>query len=271
MVRSAIKSIIRYLKIYGLWFKMSLVEFTTYRISFFIGMAVEIGYQVSSVVFFMIIFGNVNEIAGWSYEEIMFLTGLDIVTSEVVLGSFSIFNLRRLPEKIKNGDLDVELLKPINSLFNLSVSKPYVASILSTFTGVFLMFWFGVRSGASISIVQIIAGVLIIICGVMLAYSIIVILSSFTFVFVNNDRLPYLGEKIVFFKESPHHVFRGPFKVIFFYILPVVFMASVPTTTILRGVDWGYLGLAFVLAGVFLTIAVLTWNRMIKFYTSASS
>ena len=71
-----------------------------YRFSFLVELFVEVGYQIISVLFLVVIFSNVKEIAGWSYAEMLFLTGLNIVSFELFLAGTLVFGLWRLPEDI---------------------------------------------------------------------------------------------------------------------------------------------------------------------------
>lgn len=261
----------KYPKIYLTLLKYSFIEGTTYHISFLIQLFVEIGYSFALILFFYVIYSNIKEIVGWNYNEILFLLGLSIIADEVLLGAVSIFNLRRLPDKIRTGEIDFTLLKPIHSLFHLSLGKPYFTSFLSVIPGCYLMHYSIKQLGLGIEFFDLISGLFIFICGLIIGYSILVIISSLSFVFINAKPLPKIAENIMFYNERPHQVYRGFLKLIFFYIFPVVFICSIPSSAILRGVEPEYLLLSFILASVFLFGSVKIWNRLIKNYTSASS
>lgn len=266
------KNLIKYLKIYKTLFKYSFIQSTAYRASFIFQMIVELGYQVVIVVFFVVIFGNVKEIAGWDYNQILFLTGLNVVASELIIGSIFIFGLWRLPTAIKDGDIDVALLKPVNALFNLSLARPYFASILAALPGFGLMWYAASRMDISISLGAILLGVLLFICGLVIAYSIAVIFSSLSFYFVSATGLPKIAEQIIVqYKTNPFDVYQGALRILFFFIVPVVFISSVPAAAMIRTLDPIMIILAPVFATVLLLLAVKTWNKMIKYYSSASS
>lgn len=141
-----INKLLKYIKIYFKLFKFGFILATAYRASFLIEILVELGYQIGFILFFVGVLMNVKSIGGWTYHEVMFLAGLSIVVSEVTLGAIYVFNLSRLPEKIKNGEIDTILLKPINSLFYLSLGLPYFASFVSCLTGIYVM-WISVVNG----------------------------------------------------------------------------------------------------------------------------
>lgn len=196
--------------------------------------------------------------------------GLNIVSSEFLLGAFSIWNLREIPEMIKNGKIDLVLLKPINSLFSLTTQYPYFGSYISTLFGFVIMLYAYTQLGYSLSLINIVAGLFIFTMGNIIAYSILTLFTSLTFKFVNADTLVRIGEMLLLsFKINPHQVYYGGMKVLFYYILPVVFMASIPAETMLKGISAEYIILSLAIAVVFLFLTVKVWNYMIKGYTSA--
>ena len=232
----------------------------------------EFGYQAVLILFMQVIFSNIGAIAGWSYHEILFLTGLNIISSDIIVGAFGVYNLWSLPERIKNGDIDFTLLKPVNSLFSLCLSRPYLTSFISTFTGVILMGYAVNQMQISLSIVNIFTGLILLGIGSIIVFCIMCILGSLSFVFLNASQLPRLPSSMAFqFKIYPHQIYQGIWKFILYFILPVIFMGSIPAETMLKGLKFEYLLLGLALAVVFIYITIKVWNNMIKYYASASS
>ncbi len=88
MMHSVIKTLKRYLNIYKTYLRFTFINMMTYRISFVIELVIDLGYIVWLVVFYEILFANVNSIAGWSKPEVMFFIGLSIMYSELMTGLF---------------------------------------------------------------------------------------------------------------------------------------------------------------------------------------
>jgi ABC-2 type transport system permease protein len=266
---SAIK---RYTRIYLLMFRFGIISTMAYPANFFAQILVELGYSVVFIIFFKIIFSRITQIAGWTYYEVLALAGLSIVTSELFLGIFLVFNLWDLPKKIKDGQFDQVLLKPIHSLFNCSFSLPYFNGFLATIPGWFLIIYSLLKLHWQLNIIFIVQATLLFIFGLIISYSITVIFSAFTFVLINAESLPQVANKILFYwTDKPHDVFSGYLKTIFFTFLPVVFVNSLPIRALISGVNFWTIILGFVLSVVFLSLAIGIWNRMLRFYSSASS
>lgn len=261
----------KYLKIYWYFLKFSLIRATTYRASFFIEFFLEIGYSVVLIIFFNIIYSNVNNIAGWNYHETMFLLGLTTIFSEIFLCSVMIFNLNNLPKKILDGEIDFDLTKPLNKLFKLSLGDIYIAGFPAIIPGIYLIIFSLPHLNTEISLFKILVILLMLLSGFILAYSIAVIMSSFCFVFLNGRYFPRIATDIILYSGRPHTIFFGVLKILFTYLIPVAFMISIPARTFLTNVDIKVLFESFSLAFVFFILAIFTWKHFITKYESASS
>jgi len=269
MVLTVIK---KHLIIYRLYMKYGFILATVYRFSFFVQIFVELGYQVASVTVFWIYFSNASSIAGWSFPQMLVLNGINIIFSGFIVGGIMVFNLRQLPRKIKDGDIDLVLVKPINSLFQLSLGMPYFTGYLSCLPG-FGLIAYGLHAlNIMPSVLEVLMTVIVISCGCIIGYSIFVMVSALAFKFINLTTLPRIAERILFrFTSYPHDVYQGVIRSIFTFVLPVVFMSSVPASFLFKGVDWSFVLQGVVLSSLFLYITIKFWNRMILYYSSASS
>lgn len=265
-------NILRYLKLYRTLVKYSLISAMMYRVNFIFQLVVELGWQMVFVLFIVIVLGNVHAIAGWNYYQMMFLTGLNIVASEIILSAAFIFGLWNLPAAIKNGDIDVALLKPISPLFNLSLSRPYFAGFVATIPGLGLMLYALIHLQLHMPVLGIILSTCLFGCGLTIAYAMSVIITSLCFYFVNITALPRIASSIIIdFMSNPMDAYRGIVRTVFFFIVPIVFISSIPAAALTRTVGPWLILLAPVLAGGLLRLAIYIWDIMIKHYSSASS
>jgi len=115
-------------------------------------------------------------------------------------------------------------------------------------------------------------GILLFVCGLVIAYAVSVIISSLCFYFVNASALPKTASTILNnYTSNPASVYQGALRIILLLVIPIVFVTSVPAEAMIRTVSWSTALASPVIAFVFLWIAVATWNYMIKYYSSASS
>ncbi|NTU46470.1 hypothetical protein HGA88_02495 [Candidatus Roizmanbacteria bacterium] len=266
-----VHSVIKYVEIYLRLFRFGFILSTAYPLSFLIELFVEVGYQGVMLLFINILYGNIHLLGGWNYQEILFFMGLNIITSEIFVATI-LLSLSDLPNKIRDGNFDFMLLKPINSLFIVSFSRPYFTSFVAMIPGFYLMASSYINLHIPFDMFRIaLAGVLLV-CGYAIGYSIHVFLISFTFVFQNSRVLSRLADELVWgFKKNPHSIYTGAFRLVFYYLLPVIFLTSVPAHILIKGIEWPLVISGICCAVVILTATIYFWRYMIKRYASASS
>lgn len=261
----------RYLRIYKHLIKFAAIQETAYRGSFFLEIFVELAYIVVSVLLIRVVFWNIKEVAGWNFNKILVLMGVNVLFQETLLGLVFIFNLRSLPEKIAKGELDLILTKPLDSLFVCSLWRPYFAFVPSLIPG-FILIYLGFRSeGLIFNPINLLPFIIILFCGWIIAFSVGVILSSLSFWLINADPLPNLAEELTFMAAKPYSIFSGIFRFFFLVILPLAFMVSFPAQSLLGETKLWWIFMAVGLAALFLIITKLFWNFALKHYSSASS
>lgn len=272
-MKHLVTKIKRYVKLYLIYCKFSFILNVTYRFSFFVDLFVEIGYSVVTVFFFRIIYFQVEKIAGWSFNELLLLTGINIVFIELLVGFVFTWGFRTLPEKINNGDMDFVLTKPVNSLFSVSLSMPYYSSLITAVLGIAIVIRSLLVLDINLHWVDFLSAGVMLFSGGATAFSILAIISSLSFKFVGRSEiLPRIGLGFLTeYTNKPHHIFKGFLRKVFTFVFPVVYMCSLPAASILNGVSFLYVIFSVVLAVGFLVLTIKTWNILVRSYTSASS
>jgi len=267
------RTVKRYLRIYLTFLRFDFIYSMTYRTSFLIELGVEMFYTVTSIVFFNVLYGNIKSIGGWTYEGMILLVGIETVYVEFLVGAVFAYNTNMLPERIRMGEVDYALLRPLNAMFMLTFAQPYVPSFISMLPGFYLIHVALTKMHLTVAPIALVSGSFVFLCGCIIGYSIMVMVSSLAFRFVGMDTLPRIGmNTTVSFSSRPHQMYKGlVMKGIFFILVPVVFTASIPATIFMKGFDAGYVVLAASLAAVFFFLAHTVWHKMIGEYSSASS
>ncbi|MFP7287128.1 ABC-2 family transporter protein [Shouchella clausii] len=112
---------LKYLRLYVTFLRFNFKALLSYRVDFIVG---SFGFFVSTsalLLTLLVIFSLVDEIGGWSQNEIILLfafTGLSRA-----LWNFFMFNTLFIGTKIKDGSLDMLLLRPLNPFFLLITEK----------------------------------------------------------------------------------------------------------------------------------------------------
>lgn len=242
-----------------------------YRWSFFVQICVELLYFSITLLSIKVVYSNIASVAGWNYNSMLILMGVNMIFSEILLGIAFIYNFRRLPAKILSGEVDLVLIKPLNSQFTLSLAKPYFALFPGVLAGIIIVL-VGVRNEhIIIHILPLIFSLILLTCGLIIGYGISSIICTLSFWLVNTQPLPYLAEQVSYMARNPHSVYTGGWKILFAFFIPVSFMVSIPTRALMGYIEWWWIPAAILLASIFLTASAKFWNFALKNYTSASS
>lgn len=243
------------------------------RTSFFIMVGVEVFYVISTIIFFNVLYANIKTLAGWSYYEMLLLVGFDTVMTELLVGVVFANGTNALPKRITTGYVDYFLLKPVSSYFFLTLAQPYFPSIVSTGFGFLLMGIALSNLSINASLLNILGVMIIAGCGFMIGASIMIAASSLSFKFADAKTFPRIGMNIMTnFSDRPFQMFSAFIvKFVFFCIVPVVFLSSIPSYGLVHGVSLRYLVISIIISLIFVKISKIIWNKMIINYTSASS
>src|ERR1700754_4242028 len=170
----------RYIEIYSIMLRNSLIRDLSFKANFLLWMVVEILWFCGQIVFFSIIFGNVDRIGDWTKWEVVLLVGTHQMIAQLFQAFFFV-NVANIPELVRTGKLDSLLVLPIDSQFAVSTKQFGLDSVLNAILG-------GVVVIVALSNLQITpsAGVvllyLVAVCfGVSVHYSIMLSLAAVSF------------------------------------------------------------------------------------------
>src|SRR2546423_15566967 len=100
----------RYLEIWGIMLRNSLIRELSFKVNFILWMVVEVLWFCGQIVFFGIIFGQVDRIGDWSKWEVILLVGTHQMIGQLFQAFFFV-KVSNIPELVRTGRL-VSLLVP---------------------------------------------------------------------------------------------------------------------------------------------------------------
>ncbi len=128
----------RYIEIYSIMLRNSLIREMSFKANFILWMVVEVLWFCGQIVFFSIIFGNVNRIGDWSKWEVILLVGTHQIIAQLFQAFFFV-NVANIPELVRTGKLDSLLVLPIDSQFAVSTKQFGLDSVVISLAAV--SFW----------------------------------------------------------------------------------------------------------------------------------
>jgi ABC-2 type transport system permease protein len=200
----------------------------------------------------------------------LLLVGTSMIMQRLMMGLFW-SNLFELGRNIRSGHFDFFLAQPGNPLFMVATRKLDLDGLLNVFVAVSVVVYAAAKLGVTPSLVHLAWYALLLGCGLMIQFGLLLIIVSLTFWVGGSQGLEGSYFTLFEFSRLPRQAFRGLANFVFVWALPVVLVSYVPAQTFLHGND---LRLTSWLVGVaaFWTLAgIFVFQRGLKRYSSASS
>lgn len=241
-----------------------------FRASFFVWVAVELAWFVIQLAFIGVIYHHVNDVAGWNRNQMILL----VATNQLVIQIFTAFlmpGLSKLPELVRTGKLDFVLLKPAPPAFLVSTSHLEIGPLANGAIALFVLLGAGQGLGLHPSVPELLVYLGLIFAGLLVHYAVLLGLVSLTFWVIQVESV-LLGYYTVFHvARIPREAATGWFRIFFTFAVPLLLVANVPASTLIRGLEPGGI-LLFLLSSLFVALLATAFFRWgLRRYQSASS
>lgn len=259
----------RYWRIHRTFFVSSFARELEFRANFF----AKIGQSVVWIFFFvmilLVVYRNTDSVAGWSRGDAFVLAATCFLMNALSTAFF--MSLTEIPTQVRQGTLDFVITKPVDTQFWISTRRFNFDQVGALFAGI-VMVAIGIRlSGASPSFAQWSAYLVLLACSLTVFYSFMLSLMTLGIWLVRVDNLWVLGESVMQVARYPLDIYQAGLQRVFTFVLPLAFLATVPSRQLVRSLDWGMVALGIVWASAFFFGARWFWNFALRHYASASS
>src|SRR6202030_3288252 len=262
----------RYIEIYSITLRNSLIRDLSFKANFLLWMVVEILWFCGQIVFFSIIFGNVDHIGDWTKWEVVLLIGTHQIIAQLFQAFFFV-NVANIPELVRTGKLDSLLVLPVDSQFAVSTKQFGLDSVVNAIVG-------GVVVCVSLSQLHITPSALAVLLylvalgfGIAVHYSIMLSLAAVSFWIVRAQGLVCGYFNFLNIARYPDSTFPQLFGIIFGWIIPVVIVANIPARLLIKSFGQpAQLMLQLVVAStIVFCLSRGFWRFALRHYSSASS
>ena len=265
---------IRYLRLYGSLGRFALARELAFRGNFLAKVSVEVLWLGILMAFYRTVFGRTSSIAGWSEPQYLFFVGC-FFTLNGLIETLFLENCDGFAELVRTGDLDFLLLKPIDEQFLISCRKVDWSTSLNVVMGVMVMGLALYQMHWAFDGARLAAFLIALACGVMIAYSFMLVLTSFSVWMVRNQSLMEMWWLFSSLARYPKSIFSGTWAEgigkFFTYVLPILLVVNVPAEAMVKTLDWKVVGgtLMATVAAVYLSRKF--FQKALRAYRSASS
>jgi ABC-2 type transport system permease protein len=258
----------RYLQLLLIFWNTSIAAELEYRLNFLIASLSSLANLGGSIFGLFLFYRTGYNFEGWNWQEAMLVLGL-FTLLQGFSATFLVPNLNRIVDQVQKGTLDFVLLKPIDSQFWVSTRSISPWGLPDLLFGSIIIFYAG--SNLKFNLVNYIQGVIPIILGFIILYSLWFMLGATSIWFVKIYNVTEVLRSFLEAGRYPLIAYPATYRFFFTFVIPVAFLTTVPAEAMLGRSQIGWLGGAGVLAVTLFLVAKYFWRFALRFYTSASS
>lgn len=260
----------RYLRLYLYFVRFSMSRTFEFRVDFFFRVVMDCVYYAVNIGFFAILYGRTGLVGGWTEPQAYaFVCGFLLV--DAIQMTLFANNMWMLPILVNKGDLDYYLVRPVSSLFFISLREIAVNSLLNVIIASGLMVWALNLFPGPLGTARIVTYLVFLANGVLVQFAVRLMLVIPVFWLHSSRGLDELHFALEQFSERPHQIYASWLRRLLLTAVPYALIASVPAHVLFDGLTLERALQTAVVSVGFCAAAVWFWKRGLAAYSSASS
>jgi ABC-2 type transport system permease protein len=259
-----------YLKLWRRFVILGLARTVEYRLNFLFSLVTGLAELALAVLTFVIMFRYTSRVSGWSLAEVLMLAGLYKV-GEGLIGFQIAPNMLAISGYIRTGEMDFILLSPVSSRFLVSTRTVALPALADVLAGLILIVYAGDRANVQWTIVGVAEAAIVLLCGLILLYSVWFFTVTFAFWLVQVESLDTMFYSLFETARYPISFFKGLVRAVLIFGFPVAFATTFPAQALLGTLQGAWLPVGAVMALLALWGTQRFWAYAVRHYSSASS
>ena len=264
-------TLVRYGGIYGALWKTSVTREMSFKGNFILWIVVELLWFALQLCFIGVLYLHTNSIGTWTQWQVVLLVGASSFIQQTYQ-AFFLTNCVNVSELVRTGKMDFLLMLPINTRFLVSLRQVDLGAFVNATFATVVMFYAAARLHLHPTAVEFFGFLALCVVGILIHYSLMFMLAAISFWTVRALGIVWGYYNLFNIARMPDEAFRGVFKVVFTFVLPVLLVSNVPVRVLADKLQSPFLWL--VLLGMGVICAVISewfWQVSVRRYTSAST
>ncbi|HET6370874.1 MAG TPA: ABC-2 family transporter protein, partial [Nitrospiria bacterium] len=238
--------------------------------NFAIAVGMDLFFMSVNVVFFAILYANVETIGGWTFDQTLILVGSVGLVREIAYLTFR-QGFLELGDYVRTGRFDAMLTSPMASNAHLAFRHVSLTESLGEgLMGLFLV-GYGFAHVEHAPWAGIPLYLFMLFNSLAIYYAFCLIVNSAVFWLVKSQELNTVVYYFMDTARYPREIYRGLGKAFFTFIIPSSLIATTPASILAGRLDAGLILLSLGVTAALLTTGLAVWNRSLRRYSSASS
>ncbi len=250
--------------------KISLQQMLIYRLSSLMIIIFGVLFVLAEYLAIDVYYNFGNSIGGWTQGEFFILFGS--FNCMIYLYSF-FFEIGHddFAYKVKYGELDYDLIRPVDSMFLCSFSRFDFPSLFNLILPSIFIYKGMVQEQITFNPFSGTGFVLAILLGTFVIYLLNHILTTLFFWLTDFSNSIQLLNSVVKLGSKPLNIYPWILQVIFGFCIPIILAGNLPTEVLLGRVTYQKLGSLIIGASILYIFTRILWKKGLNRYASASS
>jgi ABC-2 type transport system permease protein len=261
----------RYLSLYTALWKNSVTREMSFKGNFILWIVVELLWFGLQLCFVSVIYSQTQSVGTWTKWQMVLLVGASNFIQQLYQ-AFFLTNCTNLSELVRTGKLDFMLLLPVNTRFLVSLRVVDLGAFVNALFAVCVMAFAAFKLHLHPAPAQFMGFGALCVTGILIHYSLMFILATICFWTVKAQGIVWGYYNLFNIARLPDEAFRGMFKMVFTFVLPVLLVSNVPTRVLADKLATPAMWLLLLGVGtVWACLSEWFWRLSLRHYTSASS
>ncbi len=257
----------KYLKIWWIMSKNSFVMVISQKLSlsvFLIGKVIRFSFFF---IFLFFLLKGSTTLAGYSGTQVIFF----FLTFNIIdiVSQFLFREVYKFRPMIVNGDFDLVLVKPINSLFRVLLGGADIIDLITIPPVIAATVYFG--SLLQPNLVEVTLYLALLLNGLLMAMAFHILVLSLAIITMEIDHTVMIYRDITNLGRLPVDIYKQPLQMFLTYLIPVGVMITFPAKALMGLVSAGGIAVSLAVGLAALLISFRFWNLALRKYSSASS
>ena len=239
-----------------------------YRFNFIGNLAMETGYLLVKLSYVVVVYRSGVKINGLSPDEILLFIGTFVTLTAVYAGMFMINNFR-LRGKIKDGDLDLLLTKPVSLQFMATLRQADVTIFSVDFIagGIMVAIAWG-RLGIPVTLLTVGGYLGFLVISALVSYSLFLLPQIFSFWLMNTSAIAEITDSFWDFNNMPMDIYNPWIRQVGVFLLPIFVITNFPPMFVLHKMPPIYLAWSVLLPIILLIVVRALWRKVCAITTA---
>jgi len=270
-LKSRLVGLKKYILIYAKYFKQYWKTRLIYKADFTVGAVAQLVNLAASLAFLTLLFTQVDNINGWTFNEMLFLAGVGGFIMN--LHHIFLFNMFHLEQYIIDGKFDRFLVRPLSTLFQIysdSVSDNNLSKLIANSA---LIIYSANQIGLNLlTLSNVVYGLAALVSGVLVFAAAYMAFATTAFWTGKSHSAIWLIFRLSEYRRYPFSIYSLPIQIILITAIPLAFASFFPATYFLERESWFFWQMASIIAGpVLFSGSYLFWKIGVGNYSSTGS